>query len=334
MSPPSITVLVTGANGIQGGSLIRELLKLAPAHPETSLAIHALVRDSSSSTSQSLQALDPSKIELFEGNFEDVESISRAAAGCTTVFVNPSPVFTDLAGEGRHGLNILSASRAAGIKHVVLASVHGLDARKDLPILESIPFFAAYFKNKSTIADNVRNPPPGPKVPEGYTYTILEPSTFLTNYIQPMSQMMYPTLTAEQPNMHVAFSPTLRMSHLDPADVGRFAAHSIYADPDEFERMFANKTIPLASANMTISDVADALTRAVGHKKTVSVSYMPREDAEAVKATNVIVASQLFLNDSPYLADLEMVRSYGIELGSVEDFFEREKEAVARTLAL
>ncbi|KAL6246253.1 hypothetical protein RBB50_006488 [Rhinocladiella similis] len=332
MSPSSVTVLVTGANGTQGGYVIRELLKLAPAHPETSLTIHALVRDTSSSASQSLLSLDPSRIKLFQGNFEDTESISRAAAGCTTVFVNPSPVFTDLTGEGRHGLNILSASKGAGIKHVILASVNGIDARKDLPALESIPFFKAYYTNKCAIADYVRNPPA--PVPEGYTYTILEPSTFLTNYILPFSQMMYPTLTAEQPNMHVAFSPTLRMSHLDPADIGRFAAHSIYADPDEFERLFANKAIPLASANLTISDVADALTRAVDHKKTVSVSYMSREEAEAVKDTNVFVSAQLFLDDSPHVEDLEKVKSYGIELGSVDGFFEREKETVARTLAL
>ncbi|KIW19805.1 hypothetical protein PV08_00380 [Exophiala spinifera] len=333
MSPPSVTVLVTGANGVQGGYVIRELLKLAPAHPETSLTIHALVRDASSSASQALLALDPAKIKMFQGNFDDTESLSRAAAGCTNAFVNPSPVFTDPTGEGRHGLNVLSASMGAGIKHVILASVYGIEPRKDLPDLESIPFFKAYFTNKSTIAETVRHPPAG-SAPEGYTYTILEPASFLTNYILPVSQMMYPTLTAEQPTLTVVFPPTLRMSHLDPADIGRFAARSIYADRDEFERLFANKTIPLSSANLTISDIADALTRAVGHRKTVSVSYMSREEAEAVKDTNLFVAAQLFLSDHPHLVDLEKVRSYGIELGSVDGFFEREKETVERTLAL
>ena len=49
---------------------------------------------------------------------------------------------------------------------------------------------------------------------------------------------------------------------------------------------------------------------------------------------NPFVAGQLLLNECEHLVDLEKVRSYGIELGNVEGFFEREKERLAKALAL
>ncbi|KAK5467305.1 hypothetical protein LTS15_000277 [Exophiala xenobiotica] len=108
------------------------------------------------------------------------------------------------------------------------------------------------------------------------------------------------------------------MSHVDPADFGRFAARAIYSTAEEFDRLYANKAIPLASVNMTISDVADALSRAAYHKKTFHVSYLPPEEVAAQKDVNPFVVSQLLLNEREHLVDLEKARSYGIELGSGE----------------
>ncbi|KIW55737.1 hypothetical protein PV05_04466 [Exophiala xenobiotica] len=326
------TVLVTGASGTQGGHVIRELITASSIHPDTSLTIHALVRDPNSSASRDLLALDSSKIKLFKGNFDDIGSLSRAAQYCTTVFLNVTPVFVDPSGELRHARNILSASLAAGVKYVILASVAGLDESKNSPSLDAYPFFKTYFANKAAIADMVRQPPF--PTPEGYTYTILEPATFLTNYLPPAQTVMYPTLTAPEPTFHVAYTPTLSMSHLDPADIGRFAARAIYAPAEEFTRLFANKAIPIASVNMTISDVAEALTRAAKHKKTVRVNYLSPEEVAAQKDANLFIEGQLMLNGREYLVHLEKVRSYGIELGSVEGFFERERERLAKALAL
>ncbi|KAK5258909.1 hypothetical protein LTR40_006969 [Exophiala xenobiotica] len=83
---------------------------------------------------------------------------------------------------------------------------------------------------------------------------------------------------------------------------------------------------------MTISDVADALTRAAYHKKTVRVSYLS-PDVAAQAEVNPFVAGQLLLNEREHLADVEKARSYGIELGSVEGFFGRRKEGLVKPLA-
>ncbi|KAK7900440.1 hypothetical protein LTR67_002722 [Exophiala xenobiotica] len=84
---------------------------------------------------------------------------------------------------------------------------------------------------------------------------------------------------------------------------------------------------------MTISDVADALTRAAYHKKTVRLSYLSPEEVAAQADVNPFVAGQLLLNEREHLADVEKARSYGVELGSVEGFFGRGKEGLVKPLA-
>ncbi|KAK5197303.1 hypothetical protein LTR92_003242 [Exophiala xenobiotica] len=85
---------------------------------------------------------------------------------------------------------------------------------------------------------------------------------------------------------------------------------------------------------MTISDVAGALSRAAYHKKTVRVDHLSSEEVAARKDVNPFVVSQLLLNEREHLVGLEKLGSYRIELGSVKGFFVREKERLAKALAL
>lgn len=63
------TILITGATGKQGGSVIEALLK-----EKADVEILAVTRDSSSSGAQKLKAKS-SSIKLVEGNLDDVEKI-------------------------------------------------------------------------------------------------------------------------------------------------------------------------------------------------------------------------------------------------------------------
>lgn len=334
MSSRSRTVLVTGGTGTQGGIVIRELLLASESYEQdTPLAIHALVRDVNSKASQALVGLNPTKVKLFQGDFDNVLSISAAAQSCTTVFINVSPSFEDKDAESRHARNILSGSLSAGIKHVILSSVASVENFKQFKNIVPDSWIDRYFTSKAAILDLVKRPPF--PTPEGYTYTILLPATFLSNFIGRGQQFMYPTLTAPEPSIETANTPTLRLSYLDHADIGRFAARSTFSVLDHAQQSpFANKEIPLASVHLTISQVADALSKAVNHRKTVSVSYLSPEEVVALKPANPFVASQIFQNENPYLVDLEQVRTYGIELGSVDAFFERERERVEKSLGL
>ncbi|KIX02654.1 uncharacterized protein Z518_08596 [Rhinocladiella mackenziei CBS 650.93] len=109
---------------------------------------------------------------------------------------------------------------------------------------------AKYYTDKSATANMVKEPFP---TPEGYTYTILRPATCLSNFLPPGQTAMYPTLAAQEPLIPTAHKPSLQLSYLDPADIDCLVARSISNPTD-----FANKTVPFASINMTMFDIAAA----------------------------------------------------------------------------
>jgi len=348
------TILVTGATGTQGGHVIRELLAAARStHPPSPITIHALVRNASASTSQSLLHLGPgdeddgSKVTLFAGDFDDVASLQRAAQSCTAVFINVSQSFADPDAERRHAQNILTASLAAGVRQVIYSSVYGASS----PLFRNVSandhsWMGNYKRSKSAIQELVKKPPV-PTPPE-YTYSILEPTTFLTNFLVPVSKFMYPDL----PVIRTAHRPDLNLAYLDPADIGRLVAAILVpaassALPSSSVALpnpkFTNQTIPIASTHMTMSQVADAMTRALSvsddHDQTditVTVSYISAADAEAQKDSNPVLASQLMQNgrSSWNLVDLDQVKSYGVRLGGVDEFFAREKKRLQATVRL
>lgn len=337
--PRRVTVFVTGATGTQGTQVIKELLLLASNQPTThQLTIHALVRDPNSAASKALVSLDSGKVRLFQGDFDDVAALARGAASCTTTFLNVSPSFTDPGAERRHASNILSASLSAGVRHVILSSTNGCHkyrSFKNLPSPDT--FMGNYFVSKSGIIDMIKQPPF--PTPEYYTWTVLQPATLLSNFLPPGQSFMYPKLASPNPTIETAHRPDLQLSYLDPADIGRFAARAAFSvqeqPPSKSDlNVFVGRIIPLASVDMTMSDVAAALSRAVENRKVVTVKYLSEKEAQAAKDANPLVPSQLFQNDNPCLVDLEEVRSYNIPLGDVDEYFNREKARVEQALGL
>ncbi|KEF59296.1 uncharacterized protein A1O9_04140 [Exophiala aquamarina CBS 119918] len=333
MPCPSAIVLVTGATGIQGGGVVRELLiKAKSVNPPTPLTIRAFVRDPTSASAQSLVALDPETVQLFQGDFDDLEALTAASQGATATFVNVSPVFTDLEAESRHGHNILKTSLAAGVKHIIYSAVNRADNHEALKNIQPGSWIDSYYKSKGSIVSSLKAPPF--PTPSNYTYTLLLPATFLSNYLPPHQLIMYPDLSAENPSVTTALDPALVASHLDPDDIGRFAASAILAPPSEFAEKWANKTIPLASINLTLQEAFEALTRSVSNRKVVTVNYLSTEEAQKQAPTNLWIASHLFLNDNPNIVDLEKVKTYGVPLGGVDEFFAKNRGRVEKALGL
>ncbi len=140
--------LVTGANGLIGANLARELLRAGHE-------VRALVRPSSN-----LQSLDGLDVETVYGDVLHTDSLTEAAKGCDLVF-HTAALFTywdlnseqleNLAVEGT--LNVIDAAVAAGVKRIVFTSssvVLGSSARPllrdesfDLDDNESAPYVIA-----------------------------------------------------------------------------------------------------------------------------------------------------------------------------------------------
>lgn len=325
MSSASETFLVLGATGNQGGATVRALLTLSP-----SSVIHVLVRDTSSPKAQALQSLS-SNVRLFSGNHDDQAALSAAADGVTAAFINVSMVFTDFGAEHRYMQNILQALKAVTtVKHVVYSSVVGAtdpSVPGNLKEVEPGTFQYAYYESK------IKNETLLQKTSEqqGWGWTILQPAVFMTNWLPPLVKITYPNLG--QQKIITAFPEGWGLFWIDPLDIGKFAAHAMLG-----KQSLRDQKVPLAGECLTYEEVSVRLEKAIkekdGKEVKIVIERIPLDEAERIKGTDIKVGSDLNQIKNPPHVDIEKVKSFGIELGSLQSFFEREHEQLKVALAL
>jgi uncharacterized protein YbjT (DUF2867 family) len=336
MSLSPTTVLVTGATGVQGTATIHSLVSLS--RPSNPITIHAFVRDLDAAKAQSLTSLSTSTatIKLFKGTFDDVPSLTAAAANTVAAFINVVPSFdpSDPNAETRHANNILSAlSSTPTIKRVVYSSVNGVaDPSKPSAFknLEPSNWMYHYFTSKFGIMEAVRKT----AEQQGWDYTILKPATFLSNFLVPVAGFIYPDLPKRK--IVTAFPVAWRLTYLDPEDIGRFAARVFVVGEEEFRKVWKGKGVPLGSVEMSLEEVIAVINKVLGleGEEAIKVVNMSAQEAQELSKINLLVGSQLFQVDNPEPVDVEKVKSYGIELGGVEEFFMRNKRALEQTVGL
>jgi uncharacterized protein YbjT (DUF2867 family) len=123
-------ILVTGATGLQGGSVARHLLGSAR------YSVRALTRDRSS---QPARVLAAAGAKLVQGDLGDSDSLTRAMDGCYGAF-GVTDFWEHQEEEYHHGKNLADAAAAAGIEHLVLStlpSVAKVDPSLDVPHFET-----------------------------------------------------------------------------------------------------------------------------------------------------------------------------------------------------
>ncbi|MCP3169035.1 NmrA/HSCARG family protein [Myxococcus qinghaiensis] len=154
----SLSVLVTGATGNQGGAVARHLLHRGHR-------VVAYVRQPESPAARSLQSLGA---ELAVGDFDDVDALARAAESVDAFYAMATPFETGVEAEIRHGMNQVDAARLAEVKHFVYTSVAGADRLTGIP----------HFDSKHRVELHVRR--------SGLPFTILGPTFFMENLTSPM----------------------------------------------------------------------------------------------------------------------------------------------------
>jgi uncharacterized protein YbjT (DUF2867 family) len=221
-----LNVLVTGATGKQGGHLVTELL--ARRH-----SVHALTRNPESPAAAALAARG---VTIVKGDFEDQESLERAARGVDTVFAMSTPFGTSEKTETREGINVVRAAAAAGVSHLVYSSVAGADRATGIP----------HFDSKFEVEKEVRR--------SGVPFTIVAPVFFMENFV---ADFMVAGLA--QGSISMAVPATRRVQQISVADIAQFAALVI-----ERRDGFLGKRIDIASDELTMVTAAATISEASG----------------------------------------------------------------------
>lgn len=217
----SKVLLVTGATGKQGGSVIDSLL--SQAFSPSDYTILAVTRDANSSSAQKLAAKSPS-IKLVEGNLDDVPALFRAAHevakepiwGVYSVQVSIGKGVTH-EGEIVQGKAMIDESVKQGVKHFVYGSVDRGGDEKSWDTPTPIP----HFVSKHQIEHHLRE-----RAGDKMGWTILRPVAFMDNLEPGFPTKVFMT----------ALRDTLGdklVQWVAASDIGVFAAKA-FANPQEW----------------------------------------------------------------------------------------------------
>lgn len=223
-----LSVLVTGATGQQGGAVARHLL-------ERGHRVVALTRDADSPAAK---ALHKQGAELAIGDFDDLNSLEKAARGVTSVYAMATPFERGTETEVRHGAHLVDAARRAGVRHFVYSSVAGADRLTGVP----------HFDSKHEVEHYLRHS----RVP----YTILGPTFFMENFTSPMFRH-----GLSSGILGLGLPPTVGLQMVAVADLAAFAT-LVLMDPEEF----IGQRIEVASDEVTGQQATDLLSYASGHR--------------------------------------------------------------------
>jgi uncharacterized protein YbjT (DUF2867 family) len=221
----SLLVLVTGATGHQGGTVLRHLK--ARGH-----RLRALVRDRSSPATKGLQGLG---VEVFEGSFEDPKSLEQAAQFVDAVFLMGTPA-KGSDDERKQGISAIDAFRAADVPYILYSSVASAQQHTGIP----------HFDSKFAVEHHLRS--------SGASFAIVAPVAFMENVIFPFS---LPAL--RQGAVGFGLPPDRKLQTVALDDLGAFDTFVI-----ENPVRFRGQRVEIASDEITGLTQAEILSKSTG----------------------------------------------------------------------
>jgi uncharacterized protein YbjT (DUF2867 family) len=296
-------ILVSGATGIVGGMIARQLL-------EQGKEVRILIRKNSPSAHLFKEGRATSAETLIElgaqpvhGDLRDPDSLDAAVQGVTTVISTANsagrggednPQTVDLEGNQ----NLIRAAQDAGLEHFIFVTALGADPAHPAPFMQA--------KGKTEVA--LRE--------SGMPYTILAPTLFMEIWAamvvgMPALQGRLITLVGEGRRHH---------SFISNRDVAAFAVAAVDHPAAR------NQYLPLGGpVALTWRDVVATYEQVLG--RTVEVDFVPM--GQPVPGLPDFMSGMLTATET-YDSAVEMdvvARTFGVQLTSLETFV---KEQVAQ----
>ncbi|PYI00168.1 NAD(P)-binding protein [Aspergillus ellipticus CBS 707.79] len=291
-------VLITGATGKQGGSVIRNLIaKDAP------FEILAVTRDANSSSAQKLAQQSP-KIKLVEGNLDDPAAVFKNAKAKVSTPI--WGVFSVQAAdprndnEKRQGLALVDESIKQDVKFFVYSSVdRGGDASINNPT--KVPHFIYKHEIEQHLIEKSKGTDMG--------WTILRPTAFFEN----LTPNYFGRVFATAWQIGLKGKP---LQLIATSDIGFFAAQA-FLNPEESNGKFFS----LAGDELTYDQMATVFKQKMGKDLPTTYSIPVRLMMVAVKELGIMF--KFFYNEG-YGADISSLKEFNPELKDFSTWLETE----------
>jgi uncharacterized protein YbjT (DUF2867 family) len=191
------TILVCGASGQQGGSVMRSLLRQGQK-------VRALTRDPSKR--EGLKSLGA---DVVFGDLTDRSSLEKAFEGIKKVYL-VTTMEKGLETEVAQGYAVADVAKAAGVDHLVFSSVAGADKHTGIPHFETKWKVERYIKSL------------------GIPATIIRPVFFMENFASPW---MLPAI--QKGKLALPMKPNRKLHMVSVKDIGEFVA-AAFLNPQKF----------------------------------------------------------------------------------------------------
>ena len=219
-------ILVAGATGTQGGSVVRHLRA-------GGFAVRAITRDPDADKAQPLRETGA---DVVRGDLTDRASLDGLLDGVSGVFAVGTPFEAGMEAEVAQGTTLGDAATAAGVSHYVYSSVGGADRDSKVP----------HFESKRAVENHLRE--------LGLPLTVVRPVYFFENFggwsLQP---------AGDGYTMPMPLSPGRTLQTVASDDIGAFVAMA-FADPDAW----IGRAFELAGDERTLPEYAQAIAADVG----------------------------------------------------------------------
>lgn len=289
-------ILVTGATGGQGGSVVKALLASGK------YAIRALTRNASSPKAI---ALKNAGVEVVEGNMENMDSLLAAMKGCYGVY-GVTSFWEHYDAEYEHGRNLVTAVKQSNIEHFVL---HTLPSYYKLTNGQySVP----HFDMKAAMQEYAKS--------LQLKATFLHIAFYYENFFQ-----FTPLQLADDSSLFFGFPQgDTKFSMVSVEDVGGIVA-TIFDHPAEY----IGRTVGAVGSDDTCHEYAATMSRVFGRK--VNYVFIPREVFAAFDFPGAEELANMFEVQRLYVPNrqLDLIESYGLNpnMQTFEAWLQKNKEA-------
>ena len=243
-----LSVLVIGATGNQGGSVVQSLLP--KGHN-----IRTITRNPDSDKAKKLKEQG---VEVMKGDFSDSDSLLKAATGMDTIYAMTTPFEEGTEAEVKQGIAMADTAKKANVGHFIFGSVANADLNTNIP----------HFDSKYEVEKHI--------TALGIPYTISAPVFFMDNYFSPW---FLPAI--KEGKVKLAIPANRKLQQVSVKNIGAFVAALV----ERREKVFS-KRIDIAGDELTGDETAAVIAKASGQDikyEGFDPEFMRKDNADFAK---------------------------------------------------